>query len=166
MWGERLGLAGLVEAAWDPAKARGEIVTWHVEAQGMGREEAGRCADAFQQLAELVLRGCRGGQFAWAEETAGLANLEVDPDWEERLLRLDECPAWVEFSRAVDLAARIDSFLAVLEREGTTRHLARDCRDDLDVLLVLADWCQDNGLPQAAAEARHLHGLAAIGRSW
>jgi hypothetical protein len=164
MRGEGLGLAGLVEAAWDPARAREAIVTWHVEAQGMGREDAGNCADAFAELAEEVLQQCRGGQYAWAEATAELANLEADPEWLERVYWRGECPAWVEFSRAVSLAARIDSFLAVLEREGTTRHLARDCRDDLDVLLVLADWCQDNGLSQAAAEARHLHGLAGYGR--
>ncbi len=64
-----------------------------------------------------------------------------------------------ELTTVALFAERIDYFLAALEREGTTRQLARDCRDDLDLLLVLADWCQDAGLPRAATEARHLHGL-------
>jgi hypothetical protein len=47
----------------------------------------------------------------------------------------------------------------VMERGGAGAQVARDCRADLGLLPVLADWCEDNGAPAAAAEARHLYGL-------
>jgi hypothetical protein len=73
------------------------------------------------------------------------------------LLNLDEFPPWVAFCEACDLAGRITGLVDVLEGERVA--LARTCRDDLDGLLVLADWCEDAGRPTVAAEARHLHGL-------
>ena len=69
-------------------------------------------------------------------------------------------PEWVEFGEALILAERIDSFLSVLGRGGPGAALARDCRENLDLLLVLADWCQDGGQVRAAAESTHLHELA------
>jgi hypothetical protein len=59
---------------------------------------------------------------------------------------------------ACDLAVRIDAFLRVLPRE-TPLGLLQDCRTDLSLLLILADWCEDHGQQLAAREARHLHGL-------
>jgi hypothetical protein len=67
---------------------------------------------------------------------------------------------WAAFQEAVRLTERIDSFLAVMERGDPGAPLARDCRRELDLLCVLADWCQDAGRVQVAEEARHLHGLA------
>ena len=69
-------------------------------------------------------------------------------------------------TEAVCLAERVDNFLATVEREGTTRQLARDCRDNLDLLTVLADWCEDASLPWTASEARHLHRLVRAYRSF
>jgi hypothetical protein len=63
---------------------------------------------------------------------------------------------------ACAVAERVDCFLATLETGAQSRQLASGCRDDLDGLLVLADWCEENGLPAAAAEARHLHGLVRL----
>jgi hypothetical protein len=64
------------------------------------------------------------------------------------------------FREACELAERIDSFLAAVGRGAQGAGLAADCRECLDTLLVLADWCDDQGRPAAAAEARHLHALA------
>ncbi len=73
---------------------------------------------------------------------------------------LQECPAWAAFREACELAERIDSFLAAVGRGAQGAGLAADCRECLDTLLVLADWCDDQGRPAAAAEARRLHALA------
>jgi len=79
--------------------------------------------------------------------------------WDDLAL-LDECPAWVAFRDFVELAERIDTYLAVMETDRRTAALAQDCRGELDLLRVLADLCVDLDLPRAAADARHLHELA------
>jgi hypothetical protein len=76
------------------------------------------------------------------------------------LFGLAACQKWSAFAWACELAERIDGRLAVLERGGPATTLARGCREDLDGLAVLADWCEDAGLPLTAAEARLLLGLA------
>jgi hypothetical protein len=75
----------------------------------------------------------------------------------ERWIRggLDRCSHWQAFCEVCELAGRIDALIDVLERDGVA--LARSCREDLDALPVLADWCDDSGRPAAAAEVRHLH---------
>jgi hypothetical protein len=72
---------------------------------------------------------------------------------------LNHFPAWRAFREACELAWRIDCFLAALSRDKLIAALARDCCQDLSVLLILADWAEENGRPASAAEARHLHGL-------
>jgi hypothetical protein len=56
---------------------------------------------------------------------------------------------------ACELADRLDCFLAG-NFSGDGAALARSCRNDLEVLSVLADWLAENGRPQAATEARSL----------
>jgi hypothetical protein len=68
---------------------------------------------------------------------------------------------WTAFLEAVRLAAEIDGFLVILEAEPACRPLARECRERLGLLSVIADWCQDNARPHAATEALRLCGLAA-----
>ena len=63
------------------------------------------------------------------------------------------------FWKAIDQTSRIDDFLFTLECDRRCRPLARDCRDDLALLNVLADWCEDHDRPVVAAEARHLWAL-------
>jgi len=75
------------------------------------------------------------------------------------LLRCFDCTGWSSFMWACELADRIDSLLLTLENGRQGADLARGCRQELDGLLVLADWCEDADLPQSASEARHLHGL-------
>ena len=75
-------------------------------------------------------------------------------------LGIPAAPNWVSFREACELAERIDSFLAAVGRGAQGAGLAADCRECLDMLLVLADWCGDQGRPAAAAEARRLHALA------
>jgi hypothetical protein len=79
--------------------------------------------------------------------------------WKRVCLRLAREPAWTPFAEACDLACRIDCFLATQERGGDGGRLGRASRGELDGLLILADWCEENGRSAAAAEARHLHGL-------
>jgi hypothetical protein len=80
-------------------------------------------------------------------------------DYERRQTyrRLERYPVWGVFCEAVSLADLIDNFLATLESDQRLAGLARDCRDELDLLLVLADLCEDIGSSLAAREARYLH---------
>jgi hypothetical protein len=71
---------------------------------------------------------------------------------------LVESHLWQPLLEACELAERVDSFLAVLEASPAAG-LARSCREDVRALSILADWCDDNAQPAAAAEARHLHNL-------
>jgi hypothetical protein len=154
------GLVDLVEAARGRALAGDRIARWHVEERQWDHGRAVRAQNAAAEIAEEACRLCLGGQFRHACDIAYPYDLYVAEKLWSSLQWLDECPHWAEFSEAVQLAERIDSFLAVLEGDRLGRGLAQDCRADLDLLGVLADWCQDNALPQAAAEARHLHELA------
>ena len=70
-------------------------------------------------------------------------------------------PASTRFWEANEQVSRLDDFLFTFEADPRCRHLARDCRDDLALLNILADWCEDNDRPVAAAEARHLWALVA-----
>jgi hypothetical protein len=95
-----------------------------------------------------------------------------EPEFQGRMLRLGVAPpeapeeaywaypSWPPFARTCDLADRIDHLLVRLEGRGRVATLAWGCREDLDGLLILADWCEENNLPPFASEARHLHSLA------
>lgn len=159
----RRGLVSLVEAARDRALARRRIEDWHIDTQGWDPALASVCRQAAAAIAGEVCRLCLGGQFKWAVNVAYPYDLFIPEELWEAVSALDGCPAWQEFCDAVALAERLDSFLTVLERDPHTHPLARDCRHDLELLCVLADWCDDHGRPAAAAEARHLHGLAESG---
>jgi hypothetical protein len=84
-----------------------------------------------------------------------------DPSEAETFQTVKECEVGIVPERALcevcDLVVRIDALLFSLEKPA--RALALACRDDLDLLPILADWCDDNGLPASSAELRHLHGL-------
>ncbi len=66
---------------------------------------------------------------------------------------------WTSFAWVCELAERINSLLTGLEYAGPGKALARACREDLEGLAVLADWCEDAGLPWTASETRRLHDL-------
>src|SRR4051794_36094831 len=116
-------------------------------------------APAALRLADLVVEAAWHGDYLLATKIATLVSECLPDELEDLLLGLETSPAWLTFSETCELAQRIDSFLATLERGGTGAALARSCRDNLATLLVLADWCEENKLPAAAGEARHLHGL-------
>ena len=59
----------------------------------------------------------------------------------------------------LDDVSRLDDFLFTLEGDRYSGPLARACREDLALLTILADWCEDHDRPVAAAEARHLWSL-------
>jgi hypothetical protein len=109
--------------------------------------------------------GMRGQ--AKADETCWLAQVGLFDEarrfrglgWEARE-HLNAQDAWVRFTEAVHVADAIDTFLAVLEADRRLAGLAGDCRGELDLLLVLADLCEDLALPHAAAEARYYHSTA------
>jgi hypothetical protein len=125
-------------------------------------------ADQYAQwawvIAENAGAAARQGDYRRASKLAELnqeylppvaAEFALDDD-----LPLEECPAWAAFREGCELAERIDCFLAAVGRGAQGAGLAADCRACLETLLVLADWCDDQGRPTAAAEARHLHALA------
>jgi hypothetical protein len=160
MLGNRVGLADLVESARDRLLGPGEYLVW-METRfyhwvpgtfnGLGQTTPKTPAD----IADEVVLLAREEQYGWARKVSVLHEGDTLEQWP-----WDPEPEWQEFHDAVVLAERIDGFLAVLERGGPGAPLARDCRHHLDLLLVLADWCQDAGQARAAAEARHLHALA------
>jgi hypothetical protein len=170
MAGKPRSLAGFVEVACERA-----VRWWHDRA---GRDlhegdmyekwqpgEIVCCRTAVRDWGAEFTRLCGAGQYRTAAKLREITKLrdagivDIPEPLYGTVFWLDNMKAAGELTEAVILAERVDYFLAALEREGTTRQLARDCRDDLDLLLVLADWCHDAGLPRAAAEARHLHGL-------
>src|SRR5262249_33422176 len=111
---------------------------------------------------EVIDAMCLWPQFAWTASRSphGLNGRAVTPwdaflpgEWVAAVSLPHAWPVWERFGEAGRLAADLDTFLFVLERH--TPALARDCRADLDLLGVLADWCEDAGLPRAAAEARY-----------
>jgi hypothetical protein len=130
---------------------------------------AQRALDLAAQVEALAWHGVhlKGafGEHPWGEslifdelhELLDQLGYQGKEDATEYLLR---CAVWKAFVEVREAAERIDYFLATLERGGAGAQLARDCRRDLDLLPVLSDWCVENDLPAAAAEARHLHGLA------
>ena len=105
-----------------------------------------------------MLAAARAGDYRSALEMAGDVSTRVRL-YDDLYDELTVAP----LVEACELAELIDTFLAVLERQVPTP-LVAGCRDDLDTLPILADWCEENGLPMAGREARHLHGLVRSSR--
>jgi hypothetical protein len=160
---ERMGLFDLVAAARRHYTGRARVSGWLGEPDEIlsGLEEhldTIVCAAAngnFLQVARLARWWEQG-----LHDSLSIA-FRMFLDWITQAgysIDLSDAPAWGCFADACNLAERIDSLLATLE-SGPGSGLARGCRDDLDGLAVLADWCDDQGLAASAREARHLHGL-------
>jgi hypothetical protein len=110
--------------------------------------------------AEAACRFARAGLFGHARRLQGLL-----PSEERYVLGL--YAAWRDFLDVVFLADEIDSLLAVLEADRQAAGLARACRDELDLLLILAEFCEDHAMPRAAEQARFFHDLAeSAWRTW
>jgi hypothetical protein len=147
---EPIGLCDLIEAA---QPRDGFDVRWHdtepddwADAVGDAVVARARCG-AFFQL--------RVPTFRLVEGATSASKIDI----EGAILRLRDSLVWGEFASVCNIAERIDAFLAVFERDRASAPLARRCRDDLDALLILADWCEENDLPMAAREARHFDDL-------
>jgi hypothetical protein len=161
MSADRMGLFDLVVAARHSFTGRVDV---------LGREgeplDVTRVLDA---LLDAIEHAARHGRYFLAARLASWWNHRLQDSFPEGVgrfldgldspLTLEDSPNWDAFAHACSLADRIDSLLAPLER-GPGAPVARGCRDDLDALPVLADWCDDHALPCAAREARHLHALA------
>jgi hypothetical protein len=164
MLGRGVGLVELVERARDRALGRDAVFCWYCDRpEGNYSEDAAeQCQQAALAVADEVCSLALGGQFRLAARFAACGDVYVyaPAAMAEHLAVLDQCPEWAAFVRAVELAERIDSYLAVMQADRRTAALAQDCRGELDLLGVLADLCEDAGLPRAAAEARQLHELA------
>ncbi len=131
------------------------------------RPQSADWADQYDHWAWVIAEGAaaaaKQGDYRRARKLAELNDVYLPPGAEYALdndIPLEECPAWVAFREACELAEGIDCFLAAVGRGAQEAALAADCRACLDMLLVLADWCDDRGRPAAAAAARHLHALA------
>jgi len=159
MLGRGVGLVGLVERARDRALAGDAVFCWYCE-RDYPEDVAEQCQRAALAIADEVCSLVLGGQFQLAWRFAVRSDVYLPTRATQHLDVLDQCPAWVAFLDVVELAERIDSYLAVMETDRRTAALAQDCRGELDLLCVLADLCEDVGLPRAAAEARQLHEMA------
>jgi hypothetical protein len=156
MSADRMGLFDLVVAARHIFTSRVEVFGWGGEPIDITRR--------FDALLDDIEDAARHGRYLLAARLTSWWNYREEDfarflDQSGFLPHLEESPNWQAFAHACSLADRIDSLLATLER-GAAAPVARGCRDDLDALPVLADWCDDHALPCAAREARHLHALA------
>jgi hypothetical protein len=147
----RMGLYDLVAQARDCWAGRVAVLEQQEDTVPVGFRSAlndgdRRVKDSIDDAVEEVLQNAAVGWFG-PPLTPSAAIDDI----------LNEVPCWVDFCAVCDLAARIDGLLDVLQSDGVA--LAPACRDDLDALSVLADWCDDAGRPAAAAELRHLHKL-------
>jgi hypothetical protein len=158
MLGKGVGLVQLIARARERALVGRQIEQWLIDVSQCEPFQADECRGMAGVIAEDVVRLAEQGQFLSAERRATDAGDVVV--YAEETWSLDDTPAWDMFHEIVTLAERIDSFLAVVEQVQRDAPLARDCRHELDLLCVLADWCHDAGRAQVAEEARHLHALA------
>jgi hypothetical protein len=143
------------------------IQDWYAKSSVEDVDKAGEVREGWECLEE-ALSAAAHGDFRTASRAAHFFSRYWAPIQQkyyphQAYLDWSVCqkhfPAWDAFREVCELAWRIDCFLAALSRDKILAALARDCRHDLSLLLVLADWAEENGLPASAAEARHLHGL-------
>jgi hypothetical protein len=104
------------------------------------------------EVAEAVCRFVRAGLFDCARRLQGLTPQERDG--------LKRRSGWFDFLEVVVLADQIDNFLATMEADRRAAGLAGECRGELDLLLILAEFCEDHAMPRAAEQARFFHALA------
>ena len=140
MLGRSVGLVEFVEQAHDLTRL-----------DVLGLAEATEAADA---VIRYVLCGAFRRACFFVEYPE-----ELFPDHMVLEISLRRWENWWAFAESVHLTGFLDDFLAVMESDSRTATLARECRDELDLLLVLADLCEDNAMPRAAEESRYLHTL-------
>jgi hypothetical protein len=161
-----MGLVDLIALHYDRAAKR-----WNqILMRSASAETLPQVQRLVGEVADPILETAQTGDYLGALQAAECAadfDLASREDWFERdglvelyypAIReaLEECKPLLD---VCNLAHRIDSFLASLSTNNTAAAFARGCRDDLTTLLILADWCDEQNLPHAAAEARHLHNL-------
>jgi hypothetical protein len=103
------------------------------------------------EMADGVVRAAGGGDFFIAVDRA--YDLVDEFDWRGEI----RGGCWTRLLEVCKLAEQVDCFLATLDQAGPMAALARGCRHDYFALLMLADCCDENGKPRAAAEARYLY---------
>jgi hypothetical protein len=154
-----MGLLDLVEGAYEASRRLWDQALLALESRFEGEEREEEIESvidekeiAFENAVELWREVAQAAETAMFRAGSGdyvAARLE--------LAAISE-PAWDLFWEACELAEELDNYLAVLEPQAP-RALVAGCRDDLDTLPILADWCEENGLPMAGREARRLHDL-------
>lgn len=151
MLGRGVGLADLVERWRCPCSE--DDFDSIVEARSRGEVSQSFLIPSALAEADAVCRYARAGLFDYARRFRGLGR-----DEREYLDTIET--SWWGFRDVIRLCDQIDNFLATLEGDRRATGLARACRDDLDLLLILADCCEEHDLPRAAEQARYYHGLA------
>jgi len=103
-----------------------------------------------------ALEAIRDGRFRDAGAlVTDLDAVKVITDDGER----EECWVWRPFQLLCYVLHDLDALLATLEGRKGSADLARAARDDIDLLPILADWCEDHARPAAGAELRRLRTL-------
>jgi hypothetical protein len=155
-----MALSDIVASARDRHLGRGQVGKW-LRANGVPKRQATRVAAVAKDLATAVVEAARQGDYFWARKHS-------EPDhatgivyelFGETVQPMERCLDWQAFAEACKLAERLDSFLVAVARDKVAAALAADCRQDLRMLLVLADWCAEHDLPATAVEARYLYRL-------
>jgi hypothetical protein len=166
---ERVGLATLVE------RACGDFLCSDDLADILGEESAydqpldeRAVVRWFESIVRHIRWECGVGRirydtrsFTGWNEPSVAAGMSEEEFGQILSMVIDDNPRWNSFLRSLEEVSRLGDFLSTLETDPRCRPLARDCRDDLSLLNVLADWCEDNERPVTAAEARHLGALVA-----
>jgi hypothetical protein len=143
-WGLLWGVAMRCHRAWSAWFSAGGD-DWP---EGNPRVAANAVRTFLEGLEGAWERGELGGPVAVARALDLVANL--GPESSDH---------WRPLVHVADLVERAKDLLCTLSGTGLGDDLARACRDDLVTFDALADWCEDQGLTEAASEARHLHFL-------
>jgi hypothetical protein len=154
----KMGLVDLVEAACQRCLLDDQIRDWF-DSQGSSEPDAEDYQEGARELTRMIVARCRLGLFGEANKLVRLERTSLPEELFYEIDDLISCPIWEELAGVCELADRLDHFLAILEQVGTAGQLARDARNDLDLLLILADLCEENDQSAVAAEARFLHRL-------
>jgi hypothetical protein len=130
-----------------------EWARWLAQESGLSPSGIDYAREMIDQQAGDALQAVRDGWYRTAAAVADdLYVIEIRPD-------PIECDVWRPFQELCHLLDAADALLATLEGRRGAAELARAARHDIDLLPILADWCEDNDYPAAGSELRRLRCL-------
>jgi hypothetical protein len=151
MHGSAKSLAELVREAHRLCVPPWRKQTWEEGSWFEDQEELDDFLFETIEMADGVVKAAEGGDFFRAVDR--MYGLLDELDWRGGI----RGEYWTPLLEVCKLVEQVDCFLATLDQAAPTAALARGCRHNFFALLMLADCCDENGRPGAAAEARYLY---------